>query len=155
VGRATATAPAGNGSSGTTGTAFGDVVIQQSQRRFRAAARAAAASAVCRSRTPTAKKVDDVLKAHPKEKKQLEDLRAKMQALRPAGFNGANRNRGDSSGAQRPRGNDSTGQRPGAAALGGAGGGFGGQTDSGGGGGQAAGGGGGRLPWQPRDAGAQ
>jgi hypothetical protein len=36
------------------------------------------------------KKVDDVLKAHPKEKKQLDDLRAKLQALRPAGFGGGN-----------------------------------------------------------------
>src|SRR5262249_12474430 len=34
------------------------------------------------------KKVDDVLKAHPKEKKQLDDLRAKVQALRPAGNGG-------------------------------------------------------------------
>ena len=29
-----------------------------------------------------------MLKAHPKEKKQLDDLRAKMTALRPAGFGG-------------------------------------------------------------------
>jgi len=64
------------------------------------------------------KKIDDVLKAHPKEKKQIDDLRAKMQALRPAGFGGAgggfggaNRSRGDSASAGRNRGGDSTGQR--------------------------------------------
>ncbi len=68
------------------------------------------------------KKVDDVLKAHPKEKKQLDDLRAKMQALRPAGMtgggggrggfnaNGGNRQRGDSAGGNRQRG-DSTRRR--------------------------------------------
>ena len=71
------------------------------------------------------KKVSDVLKAHPKEKKQLDDLRAKMTALRPAGFGGGrgangggggafaggNRNRGDSTGGggNRNRGNDTTG----------------------------------------------
>jgi len=55
------------------------------------------------------KKIDDVLKAHPKEKKQIEDLRAKMQALRPAGFGGGNRRGGDSAGgASRTRGGDST-----------------------------------------------
>jgi HlyD family secretion protein len=64
------------------------------------------------------KKIDDVLKAHSKEKKQIDDLRAKMQALRPAGFGGAgggfggaNRSRGDSASAGRNRGGDSTGQR--------------------------------------------
>jgi hypothetical protein len=97
------------------------------------------------------KKVDDVLKAHPKEKKQLDDLRAKMQALRPAGFGGnrsgngggggagvggSNRTRGDSSGVQRPRGNDSTGQRR-------RGGGGQGQGGAGAAGGGAPGGGGG------------
>jgi HlyD family secretion protein len=48
------------------------------------------------------KKVEDVLKAHPKEKKQLDDLRAKMTALRPAGFtggNGGNRRGGNAGGA--------------------------------------------------------
>ncbi len=89
------------------------------------------------------KKVDDVLKKHPKEKKQLDDLRAKMQALRPAGANGGgggrggfnanggNRQRGDSAGGFRPRG-DSTqrrgganggGSNPGGAGSGGGGGG--------------------------------
>jgi HlyD family secretion protein len=59
------------------------------------------------------KKIDDVLKAHPKEKKQIDELRAKMQALRPAGFGGGNRRGGDSTGgANRNRGGDST-QRPG------------------------------------------
>lgn len=58
------------------------------------------------------KKVDDVLKAHPKEKKQLDDLRAKLQALRPAGFSGGGRQHGDSTGGFRQRG-DSTGRRRG------------------------------------------
>ena len=78
------------------------------------------------------KKVDDVLKAHPKEKKQLADLRAKMQALRPAGgfAGGGNRTRGDSAFAGRDRGGDSTGQRRRGGGFGG-----GGQTGAGGGGG--------------------
>ncbi|MEP6492680.1 MAG: efflux RND transporter periplasmic adaptor subunit [bacterium] len=53
------------------------------------------------------KKIDDVLKAHPKEKKQLDDLRAKMTALRPAGSAGGgrgNRAPGDTAGGQRRRG---------------------------------------------------
>jgi HlyD family secretion protein len=98
------------------------------------------------------KKVDDVLKAHPKEKKQLDDLRAKLQALRPAGmnggrggFNGGNRQRGDSAGGFRPRG-DSTGQRRRG------GGGTGGNAGSGGnasGFGQGGGGGGGGFRGSP------
>jgi len=84
------------------------------------------------------KKIDDVLKAHPKEKKQIDDLRAKMQALRPAGFAGGNRRGGDSTGGgNRVRGGgDSTQRRRG--------GGFSGRGgDSGGaqGGGQQGGGG--------------
>ncbi|MEO6876981.1 MAG: efflux RND transporter periplasmic adaptor subunit, partial [Gemmatimonadaceae bacterium] len=65
------------------------------------------------------KKVDDVLKAHPKEKKQLDDLRAKMTALRPAGFGGGNgaggrggngaNGGGGANGGQGRRGGDSTG----------------------------------------------
>jgi hypothetical protein len=95
------------------------------------------------------KKIDAVLKAHPKEKKQLDDLRAKMQALRPAGMtgggrggfnaNGGNRQRGDSTGGNRQRG-DSTGQRR---RGGNGGGGNGGGANGGGGGGSNAGGGGG------------
>ena len=83
------------------------------------------------------KKVDDVLKAHPKEKKQLEDLRAKMQALRPAGGFGAggNRSRGDSASAGGNRGGDSTSQRRRGGGFGG-----GGQTGAGGGGGGGGGG---------------
>jgi HlyD family secretion protein len=82
------------------------------------------------------KKVDDVLKAHPKEKKQLEDLRSKMQALRPAGGfgGGGNRNRGDSTFAGRNRGGDSTGQRRRGGGFGG-----GGQTGAAGGGGGGGG----------------
>ena len=79
------------------------------------------------------KKVDAVLKAHPKEKKQLDDLRAKMTALRPAGFGGGNRSGG---GANRTGGGDSTQRRPrGANASGGAR-----KADSTGGGGRGRGG---------------
>ena len=84
------------------------------------------------------KKIDDVLKAHPKERKQIEDLRAKMQALRPAGFGGGNRRGGDSTGggANRARnGGDSTRRRGG-----GFGAGRGGQGGGAQGGGQAGGG---------------
>ena len=74
------------------------------------------------------KKIDDVLKQHPKERKQIDDLRAKLQALRPAGFGGGfgggNRNRGDSTFAGRNRGGDSTQRRGGAGGGGGGGGGF-------------------------------
>jgi HlyD family secretion protein len=137
---------AGNGP-GTTGTAFGDVVVQQSQTALQGGGGfqgGGGGGFGMQVSDADCKKVDDVLKAHPKEKKQLDDLRAKMQALRPAGFgggprngaggatagtpggfSGGNRNRGDSSGAQRPRGNDSTGQRR-RGGAGGAGGGFGG-----------------------------
>lgn len=49
------------------------------------------------------KKIDDVLKKYPAEKKQLDDLRAKQRALMPAGFG-----QGGGGGFNR-RGNDSTG----------------------------------------------
>src|SRR6185437_8215704 len=80
------------------------------------------------------KKIDDVLKAHPKEKKQIDSLRAKLAALRPAGFNrqngGSNRNGGSGNGgsgggADRQRGanrSDSAGGRQ--RGAGGGGGGF-------------------------------
>jgi len=66
------------------------------------------------------KKIDDVLKAHPKEKKQLDDLQAKLTALRPAGFgnNGGNRQPGDSTRRRGGNGgngggaNGAQGQRP-------------------------------------------
>ena len=63
------------------------------------------------------KKVDDVLKAHPKEKKELDDLRAKMTALRPAGFGGGNGAGGRSGGgggfSRGSRDSSGTGQRGG------------------------------------------
>lgn len=37
------------------------------------------------------KKIDDALKAHPKEKKEVDALRAKLRAMMPAGFGGGNR----------------------------------------------------------------
>ena len=60
------------------------------------------------------KKIDDILKAHPKEKKQLDDLAAKLAALRPANFGGGNRGGG---GANRTPG-DSTRRRGGGGAPG-------------------------------------
>jgi HlyD family secretion protein len=135
-------AAATNGAAASSGTAFGDVQLAgnavsptQGGQGFGMQV----SDADC-------KKVDDVLKAHPKEKKQLDDLRAKMQALRPAGMtggggggggggfnaNGGNRQRGDSAGGNRQRG-DSTRRR----------GGNGGGAANGGGGGFNAGGGGG------------
>lgn len=57
------------------------------------------------------KKIDDILKKHPKEKKQIDDLRAKLRAMMPAGFGGGNRNGGNGGGANggNPRGGgDST-----------------------------------------------
>jgi hypothetical protein len=44
------------------------------------------------------KKIDDILKKHPKEKKQIDDLRAKLRAMMPAGFGGGNRNGGGNGG---------------------------------------------------------
>ena len=74
------------------GTADGEVSIaQQGQGGFGGGPQVSDADC---------KKIDDVLKAHPKEKKQLDDLRAKMQALRPAGFGGGN----GAGGPRRPRG---------------------------------------------------
>jgi HlyD family secretion protein len=56
------------------------------------------------------KKIDDVLKAHPKEKKQLDDLAAKMAALRPAGMGGNRGGFGAGGGGNRQPG-DSTRRR--------------------------------------------
>ena len=84
-GGATNGAAATSGAATPTGTAFGDVQLAgnalsptQGGQGFGMQV----SDADC-------KKVDDVLKAHPKEKKQLDDLRAKMQALRPAGMTAA------------------------------------------------------------------
>jgi HlyD family secretion protein len=46
------------------------------------------------------KKIDDGLKAHPKEKKQLDALRAQLTALRPAGFGGGANRGGAQAGGQ-------------------------------------------------------
>ena len=109
----------GGGNAGTTGTAGGDLSIaQQGQGGFQGGNGGGFGPQVSDA---DCKNVEDVLKAHPAQKKQLDDLRAKMTALRPAGFGGANgangggfgnrRAGGDSARANRPRGNDSTGQR--------------------------------------------
>jgi HlyD family secretion protein len=145
-GGATNGAAATSGAAASSGTAFGDVQLagnavsptQGGQGGFGMQV----SDADC-------KKVDDVLKAHPKEKKQLDDLRAKMQALRPAGMtgggggrggfnaNGGNRQRGDSAGGNRQRG-DST-RRRGGNGTGGANGGTGGGFNAGAGGGGGGG----------------
>ncbi len=126
-GGAPATNGATNGAATPTGTAFGDVALagEPAQGPGNGASQGGGQFGMQVSDTDC-KKIDDVLKAHPKEKKQLDDLRTKMQALRPANFgnNGANgnrgfggRTRGDSAGGSRPRGNgggggaDSSGQR--------------------------------------------
>ncbi len=119
---ATNGAAATSGAAASTGTAFGEVQFASnpvSPPQGGQGFGTQVSDADC-------KKVDDVLKKHPKEKKQLDDLRAQMQALRPAsmnggggtggrgGFNanGGNRQRGDSAGGFRPRG-DSTQRRRG------------------------------------------
>jgi HlyD family secretion protein len=126
----------GNGGGGGGGTADGEVMIAQQgqggQGGFGGGPQVS---------DEDCKKVDAVLKAHPKEKKQLEDLRAKLQALRPAGFGGANGG-GNNGGGFNPGGN----RRPrGDSAQGGANGGQrrrGGADSTGGGrGGNGAGGG--------------
>ena len=144
-------AAATSGASASTGTAFGDVQfasnpVSPAQGGFQGGGQGGFGMQVSDA---DCKKVDDVLKAHPKEKKQLDDLRAKLQALRPAGmngggnggrggFNGGNRQRGDSAGGFRPRG-DSTGQRRRGGNGGGGNGGNGGGFNGGGGGGGGGG----------------
>jgi HlyD family secretion protein len=82
---ATNGAAATSGAAASTGTAFGDVQFASnpvSPAQGGQGFGTQVSDADC-------KKVDDVLKKHPKEKKQLDDLRAKMQALRPASMNGS------------------------------------------------------------------
>ena len=136
-GAAPGTGAATNGAAPTSGTAGGDVAlvpVSQAGAGFQGGQGGGGfgmqvSDADC-------KKIDDVLKAHPKEKKQIDELRTKMQALRPAGFGGGfgggNRNRGDSALAGRNRSGDSTGQRR--RTAGGGGFGQGGQAGGGGGG---------------------
>ncbi len=83
----------GAGSAGGAGAAGGEVVSTMQQGGQGGFGGPQVSDADC-------KKIDDVLKAHPKEKKQLDDLSAKLMALRPAGF--GNRTPGDST---RRRGN--------------------------------------------------
>jgi len=94
----------GRGGSGGGGTADGEVaVVQQGQGGQGGFGGPQVTDEEC-------KNVDAVLKAHPKEKKQLEDLRAKMTALRPAGFGGGGGNRGGGDSTQRrPRGDNASG----------------------------------------------
>ena len=71
------------------------------------------------------KKIDDALKAHPKEKKQIDDLRAKLRAMFPAGFgnrggNGGNGGNAGGANAGGQNGNGFGGRRRGADSTGGA-----------------------------------
>jgi HlyD family secretion protein len=99
-----------NGGGGATGTAGGEVapVVQQGGGGQGGFGGPQASDADC-------KKIDDILKGHAAEKKQLDALVAKMTALRPAGFGGGN-NRGGQTGAGgqgRQAGGDSTRRRGG------------------------------------------
>jgi hypothetical protein len=86
-GRNGGAAGAGNGGAATTGSANGDVALQQGSGAQGGQGGGGFGAQVSDA---DCKKIEDVLKAHPKEKKQIDDLRAKMQALRPAGFGGGN-----------------------------------------------------------------
>jgi HlyD family secretion protein len=115
--------PGGNGggaaapNGGTSGSANGDVALMDS-----GAARNAASTVAMQGgggfgqgggfgggqqvSDADCKKIDDILKKHPKEKKQIDDLRAKLRAMMPAGFGGGNRNggaTGGNGGADRPQ----------------------------------------------------
>lgn len=106
------------------GTSFGDVSLAGEPQGQQGGFQGGGGGFGMQVSDADCKKIDDVLKKHPKEKKQLDDLRAKLQALRPAGFNGGggggggggfsggNRQRSDSTGGFRQRG-DSTGRRRG------------------------------------------
>jgi HlyD family secretion protein len=97
-GRNGGAAGAGNGGAATTGSANGDVALQQGSGAQGGQGGGGFGAQVSDA---DCKKIEDVLKAHPKEKKQIDDLRAKMQALRPAGFGGGNG--GGNGGAGRTR----------------------------------------------------
>ncbi|HEY9228429.1 MAG TPA: efflux RND transporter periplasmic adaptor subunit, partial [Gemmatimonadaceae bacterium] len=85
-----AAASAANG--GTSGSAAGDLALGQQGQQGGFGGQQVS--------DEECKKIDDILKAHPKEKKQLGDLVAKMTALRPAGFGGGN-GRGGNGGNRR------------------------------------------------------
>jgi len=128
-GAAPGTGAASASTGGANGSANGDIAFAQQGQGPQGGFGQQVSDADC-------KKIDDVLKAHPKEKKQIDSLRAKLAALRPAGFNrqnggggggnsggGGNGNFGNGGGANRERGanrSDSTGGRQ----RGGGGGGF-------------------------------
>ncbi|MGE5731314.1 MAG: efflux RND transporter periplasmic adaptor subunit [Gemmatimonas sp.] len=114
-GAAAGNAGGGGGSGGAGGSANGEVVPTLTQQAsLQGGGFGQGGFGGMQVSDADCKKIDDVLKAHPKEKKQIDDLRAKMQALRPAGFGGGNRRGGDSTGgANRTRGGDSTQRRSG------------------------------------------
>lgn len=93
----------GNGGAATAGAANGDVALmdvsaaQQGQQG--GFGQGGGFGGGMQVSDADCKKVDDALKAHPAEKKQIDDLRVKLRALMPAGFNGGNRNGGNGDGA--------------------------------------------------------
>jgi hypothetical protein len=118
--------PGAGGTSGAAGSASGDVAAAVQQGGAQGGAQGGGGFGQGGFGGPQVsdadcKKIDDILKAHPKEKKQIDDLAAKLAALRPAGFGGGNRGGfGPGGGGNRQPG-DSTRRRGG-----GGGGGFGG-----------------------------
>lgn len=88
----------GTGGGGGSGSANGEVAIVQQGQQGGFGGGQQVSDDDC-------KKIDAVLKAHPKEKKQLDDLSAKMMALRPAGFGGGNGAGGNAGGGNGGGGN--------------------------------------------------
>jgi HlyD family secretion protein len=110
-GAAPGTGAASPATGGANGSANGDIAFAQQGQGQQGGFGQQVSDADC-------KKIDDVLKAHPKEKKQIDSLRAKLAALRPAGFNrqngGGGNGAGNGGGANGQRGanrSDSTGGR--------------------------------------------
>lgn len=112
----------GNPGTGAARTAGGDVGFAQQGGQQGAQQGGPQGNGFQQASDADCKKIDDVLKAHPKEKKQIDSLRAKLAALRPAGFSGGGRQRSGSD------------QGSGAARTGNGGGANGGQSQQGAGG---------------------
>jgi HlyD family secretion protein len=129
---------AGPGAGGSGGSANGEVVstaVQQGGAQGGGAGQGGGGFGGMQVSDADCKTIDDILKKHPKEKKQIDDLRAKMQALRPAGFGGGGNRRGsDSTGGGRTRAPGDTTRRRGGGYSPGSGGQQGGQGGQGGGG---------------------
>ncbi len=100
-----------NGGGGTSGSANGDVALMDSGMSSMSGATAALQGqggfgGGQQVSDEDCKKIDAILAKHPKEKKQIDDLRAKLRAMMPAGF--GNRN-GGNGGFNRQGGNGGNG----------------------------------------------